>query len=358
MLSALRRATRFAALALFLFAISFVNLRCGTVEAKLDPPTAEPSVQPSATLSVAPPTATETATATPTATLTLTPTATPTLTRPPTGTATPTAEPTVRPSATPSVAPLTAELSLTLTVTPSPVANADRVERIPILMYHHISAPPPGSDSLRVDLSVPPEVFEAQLKYLSDQGFHAIHLTDLVNHWQNGTELPAKPIILTFDDGYDDNYTNAFPSLKDFGFSGTFFIITGRADSNAAGYLTWAQIQEMAANGMEIGGHSVDHRFDLGKMSKSVQWAEIKPAYDALVQQLPNQAPVFAYPSGSYNATTVSLLTQLGYVAAVTTQQSSWQRASAPLELRRIRIRGQWSIENFVFWLDYWTKGM
>ncbi len=372
MFLALHRAAHFAALAWFLFTISFVNIHCGTVEAKLDPPTAAPAVQPSATpadiptgelISVVLPTLTETATHTataeplarPSATLGVAPptdTATPTFTLTPTlpPTLTATAEPKVRLGATPAV-------TVTLPLTPTVAPIAPRTERIPILMYHHISAPPPGSDFLRIDLSVPPDVFEAQLKYLADQGYHTIHLTDLVNHWQSGTELAPKPIILTFDDGYDDNYTNAFPTLKDFGFTGTFFVITGRADSNAAGYLTWAQIEEMAATGMEIGGHSLDHRYDLGRMPKSVQWAEIKPAFDAIAQHLPSQVPVFAYPSGSYNATTVSLLQQLGYIASVTTQQSSWQYADRPLELRRIRIRGQWTVDNFVFWLDYWTKG-
>ena len=75
-----------------------------------------------------------------------------------------------------------------------------------------------------------------------------------------GAPLPPKPIVLTFDDGYDDNYLNAFPTLKDHGFTGAFFVITVRADSSAFGYMTWEQIQEMAANGMEIGSHSLDHR--------------------------------------------------------------------------------------------------
>jgi peptidoglycan/xylan/chitin deacetylase (PgdA/CDA1 family) len=224
-------------------------------------------------------------------------------------------------------------------------------------MYHHIAEPPPDADAVRVDLSVPPDVFDEEIKFLFDQGFHTIHLTDLVNHLQNDAPLPARPIVITFDDGYDDNYLNAFPTLKDFRFVGSFFIITNRPDNSVPGYMTWQQIEEMAANGMEIGSHSWDHRYNLGEMPASVQWAEIKPSHDAVLQHFPNQAPVFAYPSGSYNATTQSFLEHLGYVAAVTTRQGVTQYADALYELHRVRIHGQWSINEFVYWLSYWLAG-
>jgi peptidoglycan/xylan/chitin deacetylase (PgdA/CDA1 family) len=223
-------------------------------------------------------------------------------------------------------------------------------------MYHHIATPPPDADAVRIDLSVPPDTFEAEMRYLHDQGFQTIHIADLINYFQTGAPSPPKPIILTFDDGYADNYINAFPTLKDYGFNGTFFIISGRADTNAEGYMTWAQIEEMGANGMEIGSHSLDHRFNLGDVAPSLQWEEIKASYDAIAQHFPNTPAIFAYPSGSYNAVTVAFLKQLGYIASVTTKQSAFNSSDAPLELRRVRIRGEWSINEFVFWLDYWTK--
>jgi peptidoglycan/xylan/chitin deacetylase (PgdA/CDA1 family) len=333
-------------LTLFFLVSALVNLHCGTVEAKLSPPTPLPASGQSALLPVVSgnsiytvnlPTSTPTATATATSTATTTPTATDT--------------PTLTPTTTPTA---------TTTPTPAPVTPtvAVRALRIPILMYHHIAVAPPGADAVRVDLSVPPDVFDAEMKMLADRGYHAVHLTDLANTLQNGAPLPPKPIIITFDDGYDDNYVNAFPTLKNHGLVGTFFIITHFADENLPGYMTWQQIEEMAANGMEIGAHSVDHKYDLGRMPQIVQWAEIKPAHDDVAQHFPNQTPVFAYPSGSYNATTLSILQQLGYVAAVTTQQTTWQYSNALLQLHRIRIRGEWTIDQFAYWLDYWTRGM
>ena len=79
-------------------------------------------------------------------------------------------------------------------------------------MYHYISEPPPGADVYRRDLSVAPADFEAQLAWLRDQGYESITLTDLVYNLALGWPLPDEPIVITFDDGYVDNYTNAFPA--------------------------------------------------------------------------------------------------------------------------------------------------
>ncbi len=300
--------------------------------------------------------------ASPTAIVTATATATdtPTLTPTPTGTPPPTDTPTSTPTDTPTE-------TATLTNTPAPTSTPTRAPtipptaipgrsaRIPILMYHHVGILPPDADALRTDLTVPPDVFSAEMKWLSEQGYHTVHLTDVINNLENHAPLPSKPIVVTFDDGYDDNYLNAYPILKSYNLNGSFFVITARADAANWGYMTWAQIEEMAANGMEIGSHSVDHRYDLGRMPKSIQYAEIFPAHDDLAQHLPNMPLVFAYPSGSYNATTIDLLNQLGYVAAVTTRQGTLQYGGDPLELKRIRIRGPWSVADFAYWIDYWT---
>lgn len=312
--------------------------------------------------------------ASPESTLTATPTETQietpfTATWTPTDTLTPTSTGTYKPTSTASPTPTSSSPTptSTLTTTPTPgtspsgtleLSGAPRTAKVPILMYHHVVVAPPGTNAVGVDLSVPPEVFDSEIKFLNDRGFHTIHLTDLVNNLQTGSPLPPKPIVITFDDGYDDNYLNAFPTLKEYGFVGSFFIIRDRPDASVPGYMTWQQIEEMASNGMEIGSHSLDHRFNLGEISSAAQWGEIKPSYDAIVEHIPNQAPVFAYPSGSYNATTLNYLRQLGYVAAVTTRQGVTQSSTSPLELGRVRIRGEWSINEFVYWLNYWVGGL
>lgn len=231
-----------------------------------------------------------------------------------------------------------------------------RTARVPILMYHYVSIPPDDADAIRRDLSVPPDVFEQEMKYLYEQGYQTIQLRDLIHFFGTGAPLPPKPIILTFDDGYADQYPNVFPTLLDYGFTGTFFIITQFADTKVNGYMTWEQIQELEANGMEIGTHTLDHRANLARLNLNTQRRAIQPARDALQKYLPNLPPVFAYPAGSYDHTTLDLLQELGYSAAVTTKQGVLQSSAQPFELKRVRVRGAWTIVQFAHSLDFWLE--
>lgn len=223
-------------------------------------------------------------------------------------------------------------------------------------MYHYVSVPPAEANAIRLDLSVPPDVFEQEMRFLNEQGYQTIQLRDLVNYFEMGAPLPPKPIVLTFDDGYADQYINVFPTLKDYGFTGTFFIITQFADMQANGYMTWEQIQELATNGMEIGTHTIDHRANLARLNVNTQRRAIQPARDALQKYLPNALPIFAYPAGSYDHTTLDLLQELGYAAAVTTRQGVLQSSAQLFELKRVRVRGAWNITQFAYWLEYWQK--
>lgn len=251
----------------------------------------------------------------------------------------------------PTKTPIPTETA-TVAYTPAPIA---RTARVPILMYHHVGDLPPDADAIRKSLTVSPARFEEQMRFLAEQGYTTIHIVDLLNHFQTGAPLPEKPIILTFDDGYDDNYVNVFPTLKDFGFKGTFFVVGAPTDYGSPGYMRWEQILEMYENGMEFGAHSLTHRYNLGTTRPSTQDAEIKQAHKLMVDHLPNWIPLFSYPSGSYNQYSIDLLQELGYVAAVTTKQGALQSSEQPFELRRIRIRGEWNMPQFLYWFNYWA---
>src|SRR5260221_14182040 len=117
---------------------------------------------------------------------------------------------------------------------PRTSANADlpgtfvlRRVHVPILMYHYISTPPANSDKYRVDLSVTPDNFRHQMMWLKQKGYTTITPDDLYDALRHGKKLPNLPVLLTFDDGYEDAYTNALPILSEFGFTGTFNIVTG-----------------------------------------------------------------------------------------------------------------------------------
>ena len=101
--------------------------------------------------------------------------------------------------------------------------------------------------------SVTPTLFESGLKHLSGRGVSPITLDDLLYALTQGRELPAKPVILTFDDGYEDNYMSAFPLLQKYNMVGHFFIISDFVNQGRPGYMTWPQIEEMAAAGQRFG---------------------------------------------------------------------------------------------------------
>jgi peptidoglycan/xylan/chitin deacetylase (PgdA/CDA1 family) len=218
-------------------------------------------------------------------------------------------------------------------------------------MYHHIADPPPVADPIRQDLSVSPQVFEAQLRYLVRVGYQPITLRDLIYHLTVGVPLPEKSIVLTFDDGYEDNYTNAYPLLKKYGFVGTFFIVTEPVDSGRAGYMSWAQIEIMSTGGMEIGAHSYTHPDLRDKPVDYIIWQVVgsKEAIEARIQQ-----PVrfFSYPSGRYDEQVVSVLHSAKFWGAVTVKTGTHQFSRRPFELQRIRVRGDDTLDMFALKLS------
>jgi peptidoglycan/xylan/chitin deacetylase (PgdA/CDA1 family) len=278
-----------------------------------------------------------TATVSPTLYPTITPSPLPSSTPTPTASSTPTATATPRPSPTASATP-----------TPLPQPTPDgtvRTLRVPILMYHYISAAPADADDVRRDLSLPPERFEEQLKYLVEQGYQSISLTDLVLALQTGSALPPKPIIITLDDGYQDAYTNAYPLLVKYHMKATVFIITGQVDSNNPDYLTWSQAAEMSRHDIDIESHSVNHP-DLRNREAAFVQHELSASKEAIEARTARTVRFFCYPSGGYDTNVINLLPVEGYWAAVTTTQGIEQTSSSPFELLRLRIRGYFGAEQ------------
>jgi len=120
---------------------------------------------------------------------------------------------------------VTPELPAATAITVLQPDGVARTVNVPILMYHYVSTPPANADIYRRDLSVPPELFGAHLDRLQADGYTTISLYDLVAYLQQGTPLPPKPVLLTFDDGYRDNYENAFPLLRARRMTATFFVV-------------------------------------------------------------------------------------------------------------------------------------
>lgn len=220
-------------------------------------------------------------------------------------------------------------------------------------MYHYVSVPPPDADKYRLDLSVTPANFEAQMEYLAVEGYTPIRVSDLSEYLLYGEPaLPAKPIVLTFDDGYLDNYQNAFPVLKKYKFVATFNVITDFADGKKTGYMNWDQLEDMAINGMEIGSHTLDHP-DLSRKPRVYQLNEILGSKSVIEARIGTPVKTFCYPAGSYDATTLDVLRSAGYVAALTEINGTRQMTENLFELRRIRVRGSYSVADFGYWIKY-----
>jgi peptidoglycan/xylan/chitin deacetylase (PgdA/CDA1 family) len=272
-------------------------------------------------------------------TRTPTPTSTPTASRTPTPSRTPLPTDTPTPTFTPTPTP---------TFTPWPTPDGQQRQAVvPILMYHHIAVPPPGADVYGRDLSVLPDDFEAQLAYLHDNGYTSISLYDLQYALALGWPLPEKPVIFTFDDGYTDAYDNAYPLLKKYGFTGTFFIITDFVDNQYPAYMSWPQIEAMARDGMDMEPHSRNH-VDLDNRDRDYLVWQILGSRETLAAHIGHEPHFFAYPSGHYDNLTIQILKEANFWGSVTTAWGAQHTLDDMYEMTRMRVRGGEPLATFV----------
>ena len=234
---------------------------------------------------------------------------------------------------------------------PTPMGIYSWTLKVPILMYHYVSEPPPGSDIYRTDLSVTPDSFRQQMAFLSENGYTPVDLYTLSLAIVNQATLPEKPVILTFDDGYLDMYDHVFPVLQEYGFTGTFFIISDYIDQEREGYMTWDMVTEMAQAGHRIESHSKTHP-DLSQKSRDGLIYEILGAQETIAAHTGTRPRYFCYPGGTYNGETIAVLKELDYWGAVTTQNGTWHGFDDRFEWRRVRIRNTTTIEEYGYLLD------
>ena len=284
---------------------------------------------------------------TPTVANTATPTHTATATHTPTQTATPTPTPTATgtPSHTPN--PLwKATATLPPPPLPTPKEGVSSTVRVPILMYHYISEPPEDADVYRVDLSVTPANFRAQMQYLVDNGHTPIDFYTLSRAIAQQEALPPKPVILTFDDGYADNYLNAYPILQEFSFVGTFFIPTEFIDTNRANHMTWPMIEEMTTAGHRFEPHARTHADLRGRESDYLIW-EILGPQETLAAHIGYAPRYFSYPAGWYDENVLAMLQRLDFWGAVTTAGGATHGFENRYEWRRLRVRHNTPLAEF-----------
>ena len=213
---------------------------------------------------------------------------------------------------------------------------------IPIMMYHNVAF----TDEYRAN-TVSPQHFGQQMAYLKDHGFRVLSFEELVQLTKTGQTLPRKSVVITFDDGYADNYEYAYGILRKYGYPAIIFVPTDLM--NAEGYLTWEQLKEMAGNGIAIGSHTRRHTY-LPDLSPAEQRDEIFGSKQIIEQNLGVPADYFSYPVGGFSAAIKQLLKEAGYQGAVATNRGYDRLNKDVFELKRIRF-GDRDDRNDYLWI-------
>lgn len=214
---------------------------------------------------------------------------------------------------------------------------------LPVLMYHHVEPEENAKLYKRTGLNVPPATFRKQMEYLNSKGYVSVTPADLANFFDSGSPLPAKPVLLTFDDGYVDIGDEAFPIMRELNIKGTLYIPTGLMEN--FDYLTWAKIDEMKASGVfNFGNHTWSHRNVAA--NKETVTKEITTADTQLSDHGINGLKTFAYPYGIDATFAEKLLSDMGYKMAFTTVNGRIMCKKQRFSLPRIRI-GNTSLSFF-----------
>jgi len=212
---------------------------------------------------------------------------------------------------------------------------AMRVE-VPVLMFHYIEdISSDTSDQIRYKLSYSPANLERLLINLRDQGIETLTFWDVKDIAQGRRAAPDKGVILTFDDGYNDQYTDAFRLLQQYGMKGVFYIIANKPDNDGE-YANWAQIKEMAEAGMEIGSHTVNH-LNLAGLGDQQLEQELIDSRNIISEKIGRPVISLCYPSGKYNDG-VAQKASLYYLFARTTEAGSGISMQNRYKISTVRI--------------------
>ncbi|MGL5150036.1 MAG: polysaccharide deacetylase family protein [Clostridium sp.] len=209
---------------------------------------------------------------------------------------------------------------------------------IPILYYHAINSNEVNSLILHQDK------FRQQIQYLLDSGYTPLKLSQLYSYMTEGKKIPKKCVVITLDDGYIDNYLNAYPILKELNVPATIFMQTNRISDG--GSLTEEQMRELSDNNIEIMSHTISHPH-LNSLSYEEQLKEIKNSKETLENILAKEVYAISYPFGDYNEDTLRAVKDAGYKIAFTTKEDIMDKTNGIYEIKRIYINSQKDFNYF-----------
>ena len=225
--------------------------------------------------------------------------------------------------------------------------------KILVLNYHQVQ-------DVFTSLSMPPKLFDEQMNYLVTHGYVSITPDELYSGLTGEMELPPKPVLITFDDGYADNYTNAFPILQAYGMRATIFVIPAFVGKK----LTWEQLREMELGGVTVESHTLNHR-KLEELPDDEIRSELLNSKLVLEENLGHAVEFLAYPTGTYNLHIASIAKDVGYKGAFTIKYGNVDLGSNFYALERVPIfHTANSMKDFYERIEYrqsfeefgWTK--
>lgn len=230
--------------------------------------------------------------------------------------------------------------TVTTTTTAANAASRDSAVKEPVILVYHSVEPKTDKKQTRLQKQyhVFPETFRAQMQYLKDNGYVPIPMKMYQRYLEQGIEIPKKSVVLTFDDGWKNQYQYAYPILKEFGYPATFYIITSAV--GGVSYVTWDEIKEMMQSGMDIQSHTKTHA-NLAKVDPKKALEELVDSKKVLEEKLGRKITMVAYPYYSQNEAVHALVEQAGYKLA----RGGWAKAKNSTDTR-FMLKSQESVNS------------
>ena len=196
------------------------------------------------------------------------------------------------------------------------LASSESSSAAVALVYHHVAEDTPASTS------VSPELFQQHLDYLRANSYQVVSLAEIVAALQAGEELPERAVAFSFDDAYLSVYSEAWPRLRAYGWPFTVFVNTDYVDGRYGNYLSWEQLRELEAAGVDVANHGATHEHYVRRQPDegAEQWrarirADILRAENRLAAELNKPLKIFAYPYGEFDSEVEQIVAELGYSA-------------------------------------------
>lgn len=202
---------------------------------------------------------------------------------------------------------------------------------ITVLCYHAIN----DNENIKDPIIIGKDRFESHLKAIKDLGFTTLSMDDLEEYILNNREIPRNSVLITFDDGYMDNYSNAYPLLKENNMKATIFVVPSLLDKEP--YMTKNQVKEISDNGIDIESHTFSH-VDLDKKSYDEQKDELKKSKSELEKLLCKKVTTIAYPKGLFNDDTINIAKDAGYNLGFTVKKGYADKIQNKYKINRVLV--------------------